>query len=43
MMSKGISLFARFHYILLCSLYILLNLKLNVINVDIEVNDCPIK
>ena len=40
-------LFARFHYILLCSLYILLNLILNVktinINVDIEVNDCPIK
>ena len=43
----GISLFARFRYILLCSLYILLNLKLNVknvnINYDIETNDCPIK
>ena len=44
---KGISLFAKFHCILLCSLHILLNLKLNVknvnINVDIETNDCPIK
>ena len=40
-------LFARFHYILLCSLYILLNLKLNVknvnINVYIEINDYPVK
>ena len=44
---QGILLFARFHCISLYSLYILLNLKLNVknvnINVDIQIIDCPIK
>ena len=47
MMSKGRVFQFLLDFILLCSLYILLNLKLNVknvnINVDNEVNDCPIK